>query len=290
MEAEPSGTAAVYYAGAYLGAITVAAIWEAAVPRRANAAPLRLRWIGNFTLTVIDTIVVRGLVPLSAIALSVALGERGWGLLNAVGLPFWPALAFSILALDLGRYAFHRVLHGVPLLWRIHAVHHTDLDYDFTTALRFHPFEVMVAIAWAFALIAVLGPPVEAVIAFETLSVAVSIAQHANATLPAALDRSLRRVVITPDMHRIHHSAQRTETDSNFGTIFPFWDRLFATYCAAPALGHERMQIGLEEHREQSCLTVSSMLLHPFRSGRRAGAPGHASPASPRALESEDPA
>lgn len=273
MDSELAGTAAFLYASAFLGAVALAATWEAAAPRRANAAPLRLRWIGNFALAAINTLVLRGLIPLSAIALSIGLGERGWGLFSALDLPFWLALPVSILSLDLGRYALHRFYHHVPLLWRVHAVHHTDLDYDFTTALRFHPFEALLATAWTFALIVALGPPVEAVIAFEAGSAAVSIAQHANAKLPASLDRLLRLVLITPDMHRVHHSTQRPETDSNFGTIFPFWDRLFATYRAAPALGHEGMRIGLDEYRDQGCLTVPSMLLQPFRTGRRAELP-----------------
>lgn len=286
MESGFTGSTAYLYAVVYLGAITVAAIWEAAAPRRANAAPLRLRWIGNFALAVIDTVAVRGLIPLSIIAFSIATGDRGWGLLNLVELPIWSAVVVSIFALDLSRYVFHRLHHQVPVLWRVHAVHHTDLDYDFTTALRFHPIEALIATAWAFALIAALGPPVEAVIAYEVVSAAVSIAQHANAKLPSSLDRLLRLVLVTPDVHRIHHSAQRQETDSNFGTVFPFWDRLFATYRAAPALGHERMQIGLEEYRDRSCLTVPAMLLHPFRAGRRTGALEGASAHAPEPQDS----
>jgi len=249
MESGFTGGAAYLYAGAYLGAITVAAVWESAAPLRASGAPLRLRWIGNFAVAAIDTVAIKALVPLSAVAFAIVVGDRGWGVLNVISLPFWAAFALAILALDLGRYGFHRLHHHLPLLWRVHAVHHSDLDYDFTTAFRFHPIEALIGVAWTFALIALLGPSV----------------QHANAKMPPAIDRLLRQVLITPDMHRVHHSARREETDSNFGTVFPFWDRLFGTYLHGPASGHKGMRIGLDEYRDESCLTVRSMLLQPFR-------------------------
>jgi sterol desaturase/sphingolipid hydroxylase (fatty acid hydroxylase superfamily) len=277
MEAGAGGSAAYLYAGAYLGAITVAAIWEAAAPLRASSAPLRPRWIGNFALAAIDTVAIRALLPLSTFAFAIIVEDRGWGVLNVIALPFWAAFAVSTLGLDLGRYVLHRLHHHVPLLWRVHAVHHSDLDYDFTTAFRFHPIEALIGVVWTFALIAVLGPPVEAVIAVEILAAAVSIAQHANARMPPTIDRALRLVLITPDMHRVHHSARREETDSNFGTVFPFWDRLFGTYRDAPALGHEGMCIGLDEYRDESCLAVRAMLLQPFRT-----APQEAAEATPR--------
>jgi sterol desaturase/sphingolipid hydroxylase (fatty acid hydroxylase superfamily) len=269
MDTSLTVTAAIVLSVAYFGTISLIAIWEAAAPRRALATPLRLRWLGNLALAVLDTIAIRGLIPVSAIALSMAFADRGWGLFNAVDAPAWLAVTVSIAGLDLARYAFHWAVHRVPVLWRVHAVHHTDLDYDFTTALRFHPFEALLSAAWTLAVVAVLGAPPGAVIAVEALFIVMSVTAHANGRLPAGIDRFLRRVVVTPDMHRVHHSTRHDEANSNFGTIFPFWDRVFATYVEAPALGHERMEIGLAEHRGPECLTLTTMLLQPFRTDRR---------------------
>jgi sterol desaturase/sphingolipid hydroxylase (fatty acid hydroxylase superfamily) len=272
MDPSLSVTAAIVLSIAYFGTIALIALGEALAPRRALAAPLRKRWFGNLALAVLDTIAIHGTIPVSAIALSYELAGRDWGLLNAVDVPLWLAAPVAILALDLARYAFHWTVHSVPALWRVHAIHHTDLDYDFTTALRFHPVEALLSAAWTLAIVAVLGPPVGVVIAVEALFIIMSVTAHANMRLPAGVDRILRRCLVTPDLHRVHHSTSPDEANANFGTIFPFWDRLFATYVEAPALGHVRMEIGLAEHRGVECLNLTAMLLQPFRAARRIAA------------------
>jgi sterol desaturase/sphingolipid hydroxylase (fatty acid hydroxylase superfamily) len=262
--------APLVYGGAYFGTIALIAAAEAAAPRRALHAPLRARWFANIALAVLGTAAMRLLVPVTGIAFAFELGERGWGLLNAWAPPFWLAALATLLTLDFSRYALHWLLHRVPALWRLHAVHHSDIDYDFTTALRFHPAEAVVTSAWILAVIAALGPPVEALIAIEGVFIACSIATHANIRLPATLDAALRRIVVTPDLHRIHHSVRIDESNANFGTILPWWDRLFGTYRGKPALTHEAMVIGLAGSRDAAALTLPYLLLYPFRAARAA--------------------
>jgi sterol desaturase/sphingolipid hydroxylase (fatty acid hydroxylase superfamily) len=257
--------APLIYGGTYFGIVALIAAAEAMAPRRAAGASLRVRWSANLILTALDTAVIRLLIPVTSVALALFLAERGWGLLNAVELPYWLSFGLCLIALDLGRYTLHWLLHRVPALWRLHAVHHSDTDYDFTTALRFHPVEALLTVSWSLAVVAVLGPPVEALIVIECAFIVCSMFTHANLRLPPGFDAVLRRLIVTPDLHRIHHSAEVGESKANFGTILPWWDRLFGTYRASPRLGHETMMIGLAELRDPRALTVPRLLLAPFR-------------------------
>jgi sterol desaturase/sphingolipid hydroxylase (fatty acid hydroxylase superfamily) len=264
-----SDAAPLIYGGTYFGIIALIAAAEAMSPRRAVSASLRARWSVNLVLTVLDTAAIRLLIPVTSVALALFLAERGWGLLNNVELPQWLSLGLCLIALDLGRYTLHWLLHRVPALWRLHAVHHSDTDYDFTTALRFHPLEALLTVSWSLAVVAVLGPPVEALIVIECAFIACSLFTHANVRLPPGLDALLRRLIVTPDLHRIHHSASVSESRANFGTILPLWDRLFGTYRASPGLSHETMVIGLADLRDPRALTLPRVLLAPFQPARR---------------------
>lgn len=255
------------YAVLYFGAIVAVALWEAAAPRRALSAPLRLRWFGNFAVTLLQSALSWWLFPTVSVGFAVLAAERGWGGLRLADLPYPLAFALSLAALDLSRYLQHRVQHRVPWLWRIHRMHHTDQDFDFTTALRFHPIEALLTTAIAFGVITVLGAPVAAVAAYELCFVLSVMFVHGNIRIPEAVDRVLRRVMVTPDLHRVHHSAAPAETDSNYGGIVPWWDRLFGTYVAQPATGHEAMTVGLAGYRGRQHLMLHRMLADPFLAG-----------------------
>jgi len=242
----------------------LAAAWEAWAPRRAFTAPLRTRWVNNFSVWILDVLLVRWAVPTMGVAFALVVADRGWGLFNMVAAPPWIAVATSILALDLARYGEHWVYHHVPALWRIHRLHHTDTAYDFTLGLRFHPVEGLASAACSSGVVAVLGAPALAVLAYQAVSLASSLLSHANVRMPRGSEALVRRVLVTPDMHRIHHSAAEPETNSNLGNAFPWWDRLFGTYVNAPVGGHERMVIGLERFREARDLWLPWMLINPF--------------------------
>jgi len=259
---------------AYFGAIALAAIWEWAAPKRALGASLRRRWGGNIAVTVLDTVAIRLAFPVAGIAFALLMAERGVGLFNTVEAPLWLAVVVTVLAYDVCRYAVHRLLHTVPALWRLHGMHHTDQDYDFTTGLRFHPFESLVTTGAMLLPIAALGAPAEAVLVSEALFIVSAMMSHANVRIPARAERLLRLLFVTPDMHRVHHSADRRETDSNYGTMLPWWDRLFGTYVAQPAAGHEGMTIGLGAYRDAKHLGLGWMLAFPFlRANGDAAAP-----------------
>jgi sterol desaturase/sphingolipid hydroxylase (fatty acid hydroxylase superfamily) len=256
--------AAAVYGATFFGIIAVTALAEAWRPRRALGAPLLRRWAGSCALAILDTALVRLLAPISALGLAALCAEHGWGLFNRLDLPSAVSFAASLLLLDLGRYALHYALHRVPLLWRMHEVHHADPDFDFTTALRFHPLEAVAAMAVALAIVAALGPPVEAVLISEMLVIGTSILAHGNIALPPALDRILRRCLVTPDMHRVHHSTEPREANVNFGSILPWWDRAFGTYVEAPHAGHAGMTIGLAGGAKPHHLSLRWMLFSPF--------------------------
>jgi sterol desaturase/sphingolipid hydroxylase (fatty acid hydroxylase superfamily) len=249
---------------AYFGAIALAALWEWAAPKRVLAAPLRLRWGSNIAVTVLDTIAIRLAFPVAGVAFAALMAARGIGLFNWLEAPLWVAVAVTVAVADLCRYGLHRLLHAVPALWRLHGMHHTDQDYDFTTGLRFHPFESVVTTGAMLLPIAALGAPPAAVLVSETLFIVSAMTSHANIRIPARPERVVRAVFVTPDMHRVHHSAERRETDSNYGTLFPWWDRLFGSYRAQPAAGHAGMMIGLPAFRERRHLGLGWMLLFPF--------------------------
>jgi sterol desaturase/sphingolipid hydroxylase (fatty acid hydroxylase superfamily) len=252
------------YALAYFGALAGMAVWEALAPRRALTASLRLRWSGNFAITLLQSLLTWWLFPLASIGVAILAADRGWGLFRLVDAPYWLSFAITLAALDLSRYAQHRLQHSVPLLWRLHRMHHTDQDFDFTTALRFHPLDALLTSAIAFAVVAGLGAPVAAVALYELAFVLMAMFAHGNVRLPGRADALLRRVLITPDMHRIHHSTALAETNSNYGGVVSWWDRLFGSYVAEPAAGHEGMSIGLAAYRDRRHLMLHRMLADPF--------------------------
>jgi sterol desaturase/sphingolipid hydroxylase (fatty acid hydroxylase superfamily) len=256
--------ASILYAVAFTSTMLGVVFWEGQAPLRQPVFSHRVRWLSNFGIYVLNTLLLYLLLPLSAVALAAILAERGWGLFNNLSAPLSVAMATSILALDGSHYLKHVVLHKIPLLWRFHRVHHTDLDYDFTTGIRFHPFESIVNAVITMTVIALLGTPTAAVVIFETSLVLVTFIVHANIRYPAALDKVLRTLLVTPDMHRIHHSASPLETDSNYGVIFSWWDRLFDTHVAQPRNGHVGMNLGLLEFRESKHQTLPWMLACPF--------------------------
>ena len=249
----------------FLSILAIMAAWEVMAPRRRQEIPRLLRWSNNFGVVVIDTVLVRLTFPLLAVSMAVLAAERGWGLLNIFAVPGWLAFFLSLLLLDLAIYLQHVMFHAVPALWRLHRMHHADLEFDVTTGLRFHPVEILLSMALKLALVVVFGLPAIAVLVFEILLNGTSMFSHSNIRIPLGLDRILRLIVVTPDMHRVHHSIHAFETNSNFGFNLPWWDRLLGTYRAQPREGHEGMTIGIEEFRTPRELWLDRMLLQPLR-------------------------
>ncbi|MEJ2604743.1 MAG: sterol desaturase family protein [Gammaproteobacteria bacterium] len=252
-------------AGAFVGVLVLFGMLEAALPRRARLYPRRTRWPANLGIVLIDTAVLRVAFPLLAVGAALLAEERGWGLLRLADIPWWLAWPAALLALDLAVYLQHVVFHALPALWRLHRMHHADLDFDVTTGLRFHPLEIVISMGWKILVILALGAPAGAVILFEVVLNATSMFNHSNLRIPTALDRALRWVVVTPDMHRVHHSVHPDETNSNFGFNLPWWDRLLGTYRDQPRDGHEGMTIGLNRFRDAGELRLDRLLLQPFR-------------------------
>ena len=247
------------------GAMLVAmAIWELAAPRRRVEIPRVIRWTNNLGLVVVDSIVVRLVFPLLAVGLAIIAEDRAWGLLNAIDVPGWLAVLVAVLILDFAIYLQHVLFHAVPAFWRLHRVHHADLEFDLTTGLRFHPIEIILSMIWKMAFVAALGAPPIAVLVFEVVLNATSIFNHSNIALPRGVDAVLRLFLVTPDMHRVHHSVHVRETNSNFGFNLPWWDRLFGTYNAQPRDGHKEMTIGIEQFRTTDDLRLDRMLVQPF--------------------------
>jgi sterol desaturase/sphingolipid hydroxylase (fatty acid hydroxylase superfamily) len=250
--------------GAFFGVLAVLAIAETLAPRRPLSVARGFRWLNNFALIAVGTLLLRLAFPLLAVGFAAIARENGWGLFNLVDAPYWLAIIVSFAALDFVIYLQHRLFHALPLLWRLHMVHHADPDIDASTGIRFHPIEIALSMLIKFGTIALLGAPALAVVLFEIVLNATSMFSHANWRLPIALDRVLRAVLVTPDMHRVHHSVIRRETDSNFGFNFSFWDRLCGSYRAQPEAGHDRMTIGLSHFQDQRRQGVVWMLLLPF--------------------------
>ena len=251
--------------GVFFGIFATMAVWELLAPRRALQQRKSMRWTNNLALTVLNSVLVRAILPVAAIGVAGFAAERGMGVFNLIQVPYPWAIVLSVLALDLAIYLQHLMFHAVPLFWRLHRVHHADLDFDVTTGARFHPVEIVLSMLIRFALILVLGPPALAVLLFEIMLNATSMFNHGNVRLPAGIDRVLRLLVVTPDMHRVHHSVNPRETNSNFGFNVPWWDRLFGTYRAQPQTGHVAMTIGIEQFRTPRELWLDRMLLQPFR-------------------------
>jgi sterol desaturase/sphingolipid hydroxylase (fatty acid hydroxylase superfamily) len=241
------------------------ALWEIAAPRRKLVAGRKARWPSNLGMLGLDALAVRVLIPTAAVGAALLAAGRGWGLFHLAGLRLSIAALLGFLVLDLVIYGQHVLFHKVPMLWRLHRMHHADLDIDVTTGGRFHPFEILISTAIKIAVVIAFGIPVVAVLLFEVVLNATSMFNHANVTMPAALDRALRWLVVTPDMHRVHHSILRQETDSNFGFNLPWWDRLFGTYRAAPQAGHDGITIGLPIFRNPRELRLDRLLTQPFR-------------------------
>jgi sterol desaturase/sphingolipid hydroxylase (fatty acid hydroxylase superfamily) len=251
--------------GSFLAVFAGLALWEWLAPRRDRAFPRRARWPSNAGLLLVDVMVLRVVAPGAAIAVALAGEAHGWGLVNAAGLPWWVAVPVAVALLDLAIYFQHVTFHAVPALWRLHRVHHSDLDVDATTGMRFHPIEILISTGIKCAAVAAIGAPAIAVLVFEVVLNATAMFNHANVRLPLALDRVLRWVVVTPDMHRVHHSVVYNESSSNFGFNLPWWDRLFGTYRAQPAAGHEHMTLGVDAFRTQADLRLDRLLAQPFR-------------------------
>jgi sterol desaturase/sphingolipid hydroxylase (fatty acid hydroxylase superfamily) len=275
----------------FAGVLLLMAAWEFAAPRRRPTVARPGRWLSNLGLVAVNTAAARLLLPLGAVGAALLAQERGWGLFNNVELPAWLAVACSVVALDLVIYLQHVLFHAVPALWRLHMVHHADLDFDVTTGVRFHTLEILLSLGIKAAAVFTLGAPALGVLIFEVLLNATSMFSHGNVRLPAWLDRLLRSAVVTPEMHRVHHSVRPEETNSNFGFNVPWWDYLFGTYRAQPAAGHEGMTVGLEQFRDERVADrLHRMLALPFvgrvgdypvgRGGRRDGpTPEAAAPA-----------
>lgn len=257
----------------FAGILLAMALWELLAPRRRLTAGKPLRWASNLGLVALNVVLARFLVPVTAVALAIAAQERGWGLLHLVEWPAWLEVILAVIALDLAIYVQHVLFHAVPLLWRLHLVHHADLDIDVTTGLRFHTCEILLSALIKLAAVVVLGPSAVAVVIFEVLLNATSMFNHSNVRLPGWLDWLLRAVVVTPDMHRVHHSTLRQETDSNFGFNLPWWDYLLGTYRAQPRAGHTAMSIGLPHLRnEREVDRLPQMLVLPFFAAGRVDA------------------
>lgn len=249
---------------AFAGVFLVMALAEFGAPRRDLGHGRGRRWITNMAIVLIDTLAVRLVFPLAAVGVALWADANGIGLFNVLGVPGWLAGIVCFLALDLAIWAQHLAVHKIPVLWRVHRVHHADVDIDVTTALRFHPIEIVLSMVWKMIVVVALGAPPLSVFLFEVVLNGMAMFNHANFHIPARIDRLLRAIVVTPDMHRVHHSVDIAETDSNYGFNLSVWDRLFRTYVPQPALGHEGMTIGLGEYQTDRPTRLGWSLLLPF--------------------------
>lgn len=263
--------------GCFAGTLATMAAWEILTPRRVSTISKGTRWLNNIALMVLSTVLVRLMFPVAALGIASFAATQGWGLLNVIDLPIPLAIVIAIIVMDFVVWLQHVIFHAVPALWRLHRVHHTDLDYDVTTGIRFHPLEILLSMIIKGVAIALLGAPMLAVLLFEILLNATSLFNHANIMLPTAIDRVLRLLVVTPDMHRIHHSINVQESNCNFGFNSPWWDRLFGTYQAQPQLSHQIMTIGITEYRQpRDVVSLVGLLRLPFRNTpKKAAISGH---------------
>ena len=252
--------------GFFFGVFAVMAIWELIAPRRALTVSKLLRWVNNLGLVFFNSLILRLLFPAAAVGVAAFAQSHGWGLLNYYHLHWALAILIAVVAMDFIIYLQHVMVHAVPLLWRFHRVHHADLDYDLTTGARFHTIEIILSMLIKFATIIVLGAPVVAVVIFEVILNALAMFNHANVKLPDALDKLLRWLIVTPDMHRVHHSVEDDETNSNFGFNLTWWDRLFGTYREQPRGGQTGFTIGIHNYRDvKQTNWITGMLMLPFK-------------------------
>jgi sterol desaturase/sphingolipid hydroxylase (fatty acid hydroxylase superfamily) len=250
--------------GFFLGVLLIMFFWERFAPRRLLATPKITRWVSNLGLVLIDAITVRLVFPTALAGIALIARQRGWGLFNQFELPFFLKIIFSILILDFVIYLQHVMFHVIPLLWRVHMVHHTDMDIDVTTGVRFHPIEIILSMGIKMIMIILTGAPSLAVLIFEILLNGTSMFNHGNVRYSQHIDSLLRLLVVTPEMHRVHHSTIRWESNSNLGFNFPWWDRLFGTYRPQPAKGHVEMTLGLDQYKEPQKLTLPWLIILPF--------------------------
>ena len=251
--------------GAFIGVLITVALAEIAFPRRVLTVSRLRRWVSNLGIVFVNSALVRVLLPMTAAGFAVLAASRGWGAFNNLEAPVGVAVLTSVIILDFAIYLQHVMFHAVPLLWRLHRMHHADLDFDVTTGARFHPIEIVLSMLIKFSVIAVIGAPAVAVVIFEVVLNATAMFNHGNLRLPYALDRVLRLLIVTPDMHRVHHSIEDHETNSNFGFNLSLWDRVFGTYQAQPDAGHEAMTIGIRDYREPRIASdLPGMLILPF--------------------------
>ncbi|PKN13706.1 MAG: fatty acid hydroxylase [Deltaproteobacteria bacterium HGW-Deltaproteobacteria-4] len=248
----------------FVGILSFIALWEIVAPRRPLTTRKGPRWFANLSMIAIATLLIRFTFPLLPVGLAIIAREQGWGVLNLISLPSWLAVTIALLALDLVIYLQHVMFHFLPTLWRLHRMHHSDLDLDASSGNRFHPVEIMISIGIKLGAVLIIGPSPFAVLLFEILLNAAAIFNHGNIRIPLGIDRWLRSVVVTPDMHRVHHSILPRETNSNFGFSLSWWDFLFGTYRAQPGAGHLEMTIGLKEYRNPARLTLPRLLVQPF--------------------------
>ncbi|MCH7937682.1 MAG: sterol desaturase family protein [Proteobacteria bacterium] len=248
----------------FFGVFSLMAAFELIAPRRALSQSKAVRWYGNLGIVVLNTLIARIVFPLAPVAVAVVAAERGWGIFNVAGVAPGLAIVAAVVILDFAIYLQHVMVHAVPMLWRLHRMHHADLDFDVTTGARFHPVEIILSVAIKIAVIVLIGAPAVAVVIFEVVLNATAMFNHSNVKLPLGLDRVLRLFVVTPDMHRVHHSVLPHETNSNFGFNLPWWDRLFGTYRDQPEQGHDAMTIGIDLFREPAELHLHKMLAQPF--------------------------
>ena len=255
----------------FLLVLSVMALWEVFAARRPQACRRWVRWPNNLAIVLLNTLLVRLVFPLAAVGVAIHAAGQGWGILNRISLPEWGGFILSILVLDLAVYFQHRGFHALPWLWRLHRMHHADMEFDVTTGLRFHPLEILLSMLIKMSVVLLIGVPALAVLVFEVLLNATALFNHGNVRLPQKVDRGLRLLLVTPDMHRVHHSVIPRETNSNFGFSVPWWDRLFGTYLAQPEKGHLDMMIGLDDFRTERDLRLDQMLVQPLRQGHRPG-------------------
>ena len=252
--------------GFFLGIFFIMAVWEVIAPRRALTVSKTVRWANNLGLVFFNTFLLRLLFPAAAVGMAAFVNSQGWGLFNYYGTASWLAVPLAFMFLDFVIYLQHVMVHAVPALWRLHRMHHADLDFDVTTGARFHPLEILLSMIIKFAAIIVIGAPVLAVIFFEVVLNATSMFNHGNVSLPRPVDRIVRWFVVTPDMHRVHHSWEDDETNSNFGFNLPWWDRLFGTYRDQPRAGHDDMTIGIRTFRDPGQVSwFPGMMMLPFK-------------------------
>jgi len=249
----------------FFGFLCAVALWEIMAPKRSLTAPKLWRWANNLGLTFLNSFILRALFPILAVGLAALSVQEGWGLLNMISLPLWLSVIIAIFVQDLIIYGQHVLFHHVPIFWRLHKMHHADIDYDVTTGARFHPLEICLSMGIKLGVVVLLGPPVVAVILFEIILSSMAMFNHANAKLPLKLDKIVRLFFVTPDMHRVHHSINAPEFNRNFGFNLAIWDRIFGTYKDQPDDGHTHMKIGLPEYQKNIKQSALWMILLPFR-------------------------